>query len=256
MKKVILLTLAAFAFTLNGGAQVFNHLSIGVGTGLDGTGIEVASTLGEHFQIRAGYNTAFGIGYTINNAFSVPVHPGVENGAKQAVPLKVCLGRNDGKLIFNYYPSAKKKFYIAAGFYLGEGTFAKGIAMNLPSDYNTMGFEAGDYAVKAFDSKIEMQARAYGFSAAPFAVKPYLGVGWGRPFNEDKRVTFAFDLGVQYQGKVALYAMGESVTGRKEMVDVSNSAFIKEMMGGDLEKYGKYAMFWPTLSFHVYVKLF
>ena len=43
MKKLFLLCLAALALPLGAGAQVFNHVALGVGAGTDGLSFELAA---------------------------------------------------------------------------------------------------------------------------------------------------------------------------------------------------------------------
>ena len=44
-------------------------------------------------------------------------------------------------------------------------------------------------------------------------LSPYIGIGWGNPLRQDSRWTFAFDLGLLYQGspKVDLTATNPGV---------------------------------------------
>ena len=84
MKKTLLLCLAALALSASAGAQVFNHLALGIGAGTDGLSFELAAPLGRHVDLRAGYGTALGlIGYTASG-ISVPEHPGNPSGASVA----------------------------------------------------------------------------------------------------------------------------------------------------------------------------
>ena len=104
MKKTLLLCLAALALSASAGAQVFNHLALGIGAGTDGISFELAAPLGHHVDLRAGYGTALGlIGYTAGG-ISVPEHPGNPSGASVATPLKINLGMSDARLLFNIYP--------------------------------------------------------------------------------------------------------------------------------------------------------
>ena len=150
MKRMILL-LTGVALALSANAQVFNHLSLGIGTGLDGTSFELGVPLGGHVQLRAGYGTAFGLRYTLsgNNGIRLPEHPDMDDSPEVNVPLKLSLARNDARILFNIYPSRRAAFHFTFGTYLGAGSFFKGEILNLPSDYNNVGLEMGDYIIKA-----------------------------------------------------------------------------------------------------------
>lgn len=255
MKKLILL-LTGVALALSANAQVFNHLSLGVGTGLDGTSFELGVPLGGHVQIRAGYGTAFGLGYTLsgNNGISVPEHPDMENSPEVYVPLKLSFARNDARILFNIYPSKRAAFHFTFGTYLGAGSFFKGEMLNLPNDYNNTGLEMGNYVIKARNNKIRAELRAFGLGSPGFAVQPYAGLGFGRPVRTDRRVTFSFDLGAAYQGEPSLWALAQKSGGGSEYVDISNNdeIDIREIV----EEYGKYMNFFPVINFHLYVRLF
>ena len=254
MKRTIILSLAALFLSVSAGAQVFDHLSIGFGAGTDGLGFELAAPLGNHVDIRAGYGTAVGLlGYTVNE-IRLPEHPANSNSNDVPVPLKISLGMNDARLLFNIYPSANKGFHFTVGAYMGAPSFIRGKLINMPSDYNTMGIDVDGYLVKATNGVLTTELCAPGLGGKSFAVKPYVGIGFGRAVDRDHRVSFCFDLGAMYQGQPGLWAEGEGVTGRIEKVQLT-SKHIDEV-GEAIEEYGKYAAFWPTLSFRLYVRLF
>ena len=254
MKKLLFLSFAAaLSFCPVAGAQVFNHLALGAGIGTDGLAFEVAAPLGRHVQVRAGYGTALGlIGYTVKD-ISVPEHPGNSASANVNVPLKVNLGMSDARLLFNIYPSAEGGFHFTVGAFLGSPNVARTEFTNMPSDYNNVGIDVGGYLVKASSGTLKAGLGGVGLGGETFAVKPYVGIGFGRAIRDGKRVSFTFDLGAQYQGKVSLWARGEGVTGRTRTVRLTEKEFSSLK---DVDKYASYATFWPTLNFRVYVKLF
>ena len=148
----------------------------------------------------------------------------------------------------------------------GEMSFENGVATftltggqsktatGLPADYNTAGIEVDGYLVKASGGVLNLYLGAPGLGSPAFAVKPYVGVGFGRAVHPDRAVSFVFDLGAQYQGKPGLWGTGESITGR--LKDVQITADSLGDVSSIVDDYGKYAAFWPTISFHLYVKLF
>ena len=253
MKRILFIFLA-LALSLTAAAQHADHVSVGAGVGTDGFNIEIATCLGDHLDIRTGYNRAFGlVGYTIKGV-AVPEHPGNVAGGTASVPLTIKLGMNDAHLLVNYYPSATGSFHFTVGAYMGAQRFARVSASGLPADYNTAGIEVDDYLVKANGGVLNAYLGAKGIGSPAFAVKPYVGIGFGRAVNPDRRVGFVFDLGAQYQGKPGIWATGEGLTGRVQDVQIPADAL------GDasatIDKYAGYLAFWPTLNFHVYVSLF
>ena len=253
MKKILLL-LAALALSLTAGAQVFNHLSLGAGTGLDGTSFEIASPLGSHVQVRLGYGMAFGLGYTEKNAVSIPEDPTVENSPDVYLPMKLSLARNDARLLFNIYPSKRATFHFTVGAYLGSGSFFKGVIKDIPDIYESVGLDVGDETVKVVNHQMTAELRGFGIGSPSFAVLPYAGLGFGRPVREDKRVTFSFDLGAAYQGLPSLWAQSVRSDGSRGYVDISKNELVD--VTDSINEYGKYLKFWPVIDFHLYVRLF
>ncbi len=253
-KRLVLLLLLALACVLPARAQ---KMSLGAGVGTDGVSIELTAALGGHVQLRAGYGIATGlVGATINK-ISVPEHPGDPSGTSVATPLTVKLGMNEGRLLFDFFPGSSD-FHISVGAHMGSPRFARGILRNLPSDYNTAGLVVDNYLVKATGGVLEAALCGKGFGSDHFAIKPYLGVGYGRAVKKKSRVSFSVDLGAQYQGKPFFQAQGETPTGRKKTVTLSNEVLENLVPGfeGYADKYLGWLVVWPTLSAHLYVKLF
>ncbi len=248
MKRIFSFCLA-LVLSATAGAQVFNHLSVGLGAGTDGAGLELVSPMGSHVELRAGYGTALGlVGYTIKD-MPVPENPGNASSANVNVPLNIKFGMSDARLLFNLYPSRKGGFHFTVGAYMGAQRFVRATATGLPADYNTAGFEVDGYLVKASGGVLNLYLGAPGLGSPAFAVKPYVGIGFGRAVHPDRRISFVFDLGAQYQGKPGLWGTGESITGRLKDVQIGDGYQV-------IEDYAKYLAFWPTLNFHLYVKLF
>ena len=253
MKRILSFCLA-LALSATAGAQVFNHLSVGLGAGTDGASLELASPLGGHVELRAGYGAALGlVGYTLKGV-ALPEHPGNPSGSYVDVPLNVRLGMSDARLLFNFYPSRRGGFHFTVGAFLGSQRLVRAALTGLPADYNTAGIEIDDYLVRADGGVLEAYLGAPGLGSPAFAVKPYAGIGFGRAVDPGKRVSFVFDLGAQYQGVPGVWAAGESLTGRVR--DVQITADSLGDVSSVVDDYGKYAAFWPTISFHLYVKLF
>lgn len=253
MRKFISLCVAAaLILPVHAGAQAFNHLSIGIGGGTDGLGIQLAAPLGGHVDLIAGYGLGLGLINVNAGSFSIPEQPGNPSSANVSVPLKLGFGMNDGRLLFNIYPG-KGGFHFTVGAYMGGSRVVTGRLSNLPAIYNTAGIEVDDYLVKATNGELNLALCANGIGSHAFAVKPYVGIGYGRAVP-NKTVSFSVDLGAQYQGTPSVWSKGEGLTGRIKEVQITE----KELSGVDkiTAEYGKYMAFWPTLTFHLFVKLF
>ena len=138
MKRILSFSLA-LVLSVTAGAQAFNHLALGLGVGTDGLGLELASPMGSHLELRAGYGMALGlVGYTVKGV-SVPEHPGNASGPSASVPLNIKLGMSDARLLLNIYPSETGTFHFTVGAYMGAQRFVRATASSLPSDYNTAG---------------------------------------------------------------------------------------------------------------------
>ncbi len=253
MRKNLLLCLAACLLSLPTGAQAFSHLVLGGGAGTDGVSLELAAPLGRYVVIRAGYGIAPGLLGVRLPDISVPEHPGNTAGGQAGVPLTIRLGNSDARLLFNIHPFPGSGFHLTAGAYLGSARFLRGTLEGMPQDYDTVGLDVDGYLVKARSGILEAALCAWGVGSSSFAVKPYVGVGYGRAVREDRRLGWSADLGVQYQGKASLWADGEGLTGRIKRVPLSGDQL--EALGS-LDPYLSYTRFWPTLHFHVYVSLF
>ena len=256
MNRFFLVVLLLSAFSWNTGAQVADRFSVGIGTGLDGTSLEMGTRLDSHVQVRVGYGTALGVGYTLkdDNGIRVPQHPAVDDSPEVDVPMKLSFARNDARVLFNFYPGKRSTFHFTLGAYVGRGSFFKGEVKNLPDDYNSIGLEMGDYTVKAINNTLRVELRAFGLGSPGFAVLPYAGLGFGRPVREDKRVTFSFDLGAAYQGEPSLWARSVKSDGSRAYVDVSNNDLID--ISEVVDEYGQYMNFWPVINFHLYFRIF
>lgn len=253
MKKFIsLCVVAVLLLPIHAGAQAFNHLSIGVGVGTDGLGLQLAAPLGRHVDLIAGYGLGLGLIKVKAGEVSVPSQPGNASSASVNSPLQFGFGMNDGRLLFNIYPG-KGGFHFTVGAYMGSSHFVNGRLTNLPPVYNTAGIEVDGYLVKATDGELNLSLSSNGIGSHAFAVKPYVGIGYGRAVP-NKTVSFSVDLGAQYQGTPSVWSKGEGLTGRIKEVQITE----KELSGVDkiTAEYGKYMAFWPTLTFHLFVKLF
>lgn len=205
MKKIIAIfaALAVSLFSVTGFAQdkAFSRLSLGPSIGDDGLGIELATTLGGKFQMRAGYSfyipitlpldltslaSSFGAGGASRNLKDVPV---------TASPLAGGMGN----LFFDFYPSNTSPFHITAGALICGGNLAK-VKANLTTvlrkeEYGTLAIGLNDSATLSSDK----DGMAY-IDVKVWPVMPYVGIGFGRSCHPEKKVSVNFDMGVAVWG--------------------------------------------------------
>lgn len=202
---------------------LFNHLSIGLNTGLTGAGIDVAMPVHKIVTVRAGIS-GWNIGdikfKAINTASEITSMQMVEEDAIRRAQIvdKVELAANPN--FWNFYllgevhPFKNQPFYFSAGLFVGSKNFvhfrntnegALGFlydANQKVEDYNRLyrtnyppiGLKFGDYIFTADENgNIDVRMKTN-------AVKPYIGVGFGQHLAKTHRVSLAVDAGLLFWG--------------------------------------------------------
>lgn len=249
MRNKIFISLCALitAGAINLKAQSFDYLSAGLGVSVSGASVELATPVLENFQLRAGFSMNPGLFKYTYNKLTVPYHPGLENSEKINVPVNACASMMNGHVLFDWHPVAAGPFYVSVGLYAGSPKIATAKATGLPSDYNTIGYAIDEtYTLKAHDNVITVDAVGN-------VVKPYLGIGIGRPTGGNRAISVAFDLGACYIGKPRLYATLDSITESKYM-EIPQKTIDEK--APDINKYSGWMYVLPMASFHVYYNIF
>jgi len=202
---------------------LFNHLSIGLNTGLTGAGIDVAMPVHKIVTVRAGIS-GWNIGKinfkAINTASEITSMQMVQEDAIRRAQIvdKVELAANPN--FWNFYllgevhPFKNQPFYFSAGLFVGSQNFvhfrntnegALGFlydANQKVEDYNrlyrtnypSIGLKFGDYIFTADENgNIDVRMKTN-------AVKPYIGVGFGQHLAKTHRVSLAVDAGLLFWG--------------------------------------------------------
>jgi len=202
---------------------LFNHLSIGIHTGLAGSGIDVTMPVHRLVTVRTGYSGVhFGeIKFkAINTAEDYAGYALVEDDAVRRAQMadKIELAAKPNFwnvfLLAEVHPFTNDSFHFTAGFYVGSKNFIhfrntnEGAldflydANNKISDYNNafdtrfspIGLKFGDYVFTADEhGNIDVRMKTNVF-------KPYLGVGVGKHIAQKHRLSFALDLGLIFWG--------------------------------------------------------
>lgn len=202
---------------------LFNHLSVGLNTGLTGAGIDVSMPVHKLVTVRAGIS-GWNIGdikfKAINTASEITSMQMVEEDAIRRAQIvdKVELAANPN--FWNFYllgevhPFNNQPFYFSAGLFVGSQNFvhfrntnegALGFlydANQKVEDYNRLyrtnyppiGLKFGDYIFTADENgNIDVRMKTN-------AVKPYIGVGFGQHLAKTHRVSLAVDAGLLFWG--------------------------------------------------------
>jgi len=202
---------------------LLNHLSVGLTTGLTGTGIDVVMPVHKIVTVRAGF-TGWNVGdikfKAINTATEITEMQMVEADAVKLSQMtdKVELAAEPNFwnffLLGEVHPFRNQPFYFSAGLFVGSQNFihfrntnegALGFlyyANQLVEDYNQVfrtnyppiGLKFGDYVFTADEhGNIDVRMKTN-------AVKPYIGIGFGQHLAKKHRVSLAVDAGLLFWG--------------------------------------------------------
>lgn len=227
--------------------QLFNHVGFGLTAGGDGFGAEVSVTATPLFQIRGGYSfspsfkkdidlvslTGKSVTFTLSNDRTVTI-----------ANLPVSLASNLGgpHLLVDFFPGSNTGFHLTAGVYYSlDNQFLK---IDLDASNILVESEYGGGVYYQFD-KNNRESR---ISADPQGVlhlnattssplRPYLGLGFGRSVDVQKRVKLVLDLGVLLWGKPQIesvyYGMVDPDSPNK-CVDKDGNVYLPVPITGDL----------------------
>ena len=202
---------------------LFNHLSVGLSTGLTGAGIDVAMPVHKLVTVRAGFS-GWNIGdikfKAVNTATDITQMQMVEDEAIKLSQMEDKIELAIKPNFWNFYilgevhPFRNQPFYFSAGLYVGSQNFihfrntnegALGYlyyANQLVENYNNLfhtnyppiGVKFGDYVFTADQNgNIDVRMKTN-------AVKPYLGIGFGQHLAKTHRVSLAVDAGLLFWG--------------------------------------------------------
>lgn len=221
--SVILISAALLGASFTSNAQFLNHMSLGIGGGIDGASVQIGLPVGSLLQIRAGasYMPQVGFPYTVNNVhFYDDVYGDVD--------LKASMAFKSVNAMLDFFPGRKTRFHLTAGVYYSPAFFGNGAWANVvgtseaidPSDYGTSGIMIGNVMVTT-----DEQGRLKGYAATK-QLLPYVGIGSGRAVSNYRAVSFLFDLGACYLGDEGFGAYTEGINvrnGQRETVRVTST---------------------------------
>lgn len=245
---------------------LFNHLSIGVSTGISGTGIDVTMPVHRLITVRAGYSgNHFGdIKFkAINTADELTASALVEDDAVRRAQMadKIELAAKPNFwnmfLLAEIHPLHQRQFPLHSRsvrrqqelrplpqHQRGRPRFLYD-ANNKVSDYNRafntnfspIGLKFGDYVFTADENgNIDVKMRTN-------VVKPYLGVGVGKHIAQQHRLSFALDLGLIFWGSPKFI-----LNNGKEIKSSGKEAGITQVLS--------WLNAWPSLQVKLAYKIF
>ena len=251
MRKLFLLCsmcLALFSLPLQAQENefgYFNSLSIGASIGTTGWGIDVATPLGNHLALRAGFTIMPNISYSDNVDVSINYTSSYLPEGKIPASIKVegSMGRTAGEILLNYYPFKRSSFVLTGGAVFGGDKLikVKGHSPEL-AQYQELagkaGIEIGDYTIPV-DPNGNVSG---GIKVSSF--RPYLGLGFGRIVPKNKRLGFLFELGVQIHGTPEVYT------------DYGNIGELMKKANNDFSEILDKVTLYPVLRFRLCGKIF
>ena len=265
---------------------LFKHVSVGTGLGIgDGLQFQVATTILPNLQARILYTSmtpyiaiANGI---VKNQAGIGIQPfqykitGInyhDNGINvDEVTLEGSTRARSLSLLADFYPFKNSAFHLTGGimFSLQKSLISgKGTPVNTSSAAPAMSDQdKGNVAFYGITTDWDGNALLDIQYGLPI-VKPYVGIGFGRPCSIKHRVGVNFDMGVSYTGGVHAYSYNYQsgtpvkVELNKAWVEAPGNEDIKNNLGSSGEEMIKYLTavnnlpIMPYLRFTVNVAIF
>lgn len=245
---------------------LFNHLSVGLGLGTTGISVDVAAPISPIVAVRAGMDILPNIKFypALDLGFDQDVKDFVYEWFDERLPDKIDF---DGKLKFtaghllvDIYPFKKSSFHVTAGAYLGSkqiaylNTAGDQILLKAIYDYNHLdireewglgkiGVELGNYFLEPDKDGI------INTSLEVNALRPYIGIGFGRAIPTKHRFACNFDLGLQFWGSPKIYLEGDNGKTRLKESDLDPES------GKGIKALSE-TTFWPVLNIRCAYRIF
>lgn len=247
---------------------LFNHVAVGVSVGLDGVGGHVALPVGRHFSVRGGYtfiptyNTKILdipiLGDNIDaEDLKFKVNEGDPQNEREFDLSKVDIGltlNNFGPhLLVDMYPGKKSGFHFTVGAVMSNEKLLDN-SIDLSSQLTQDDIDHLGFSYK----NIEISPDPNGVVNVDIRqnkIRPYAGIGFGRPLNMRHRVSVNFDLGVVYTGKMKVYSYDYHGVGGVEEVPITSAGLENEDDGFIDDKLAKLPVF-PVMKLSINVRLF
>lgn len=242
MKRPLLVLLLLTA-ALGARAQRAEGLSLsaGLAVGTTGLAVEASVLLPGEIGFRAGFNwLQAGIPLSVK----LPEDFG---GDGSSLGFKAQLNLNHGYLLTDIYLTPKGRFHLTGGVWAGSPVLVRlSNTAPLPDALNSIGIDVDDYSVHAVDGNLTAELRVN-------ALKPYLGVGFGRP-RADRHWSVSFDAGILWWGNPGVFATGYNLLDEAKEVQLTSAA-LDGLDKGILDKAGR-VMVYPVFRCIVNYRIF
>ena len=245
---------------------LFNHMSLGLGLGTTGISVDVAAPICPYVAVRAGADILPDIKFrpALDLGFNQEIKDFVYEWFNERLPDKIDfdgkLKYTAGHLLFDVYPFKNSSFHVTAGAYLGNkelvnmNTLGYEFLLKTIYDYNhseireewglgKIGVKLGNYFLEP-DKEGMINA-----TVEVNALRPYIGVGFGRAIPTKHRFACNFDLGLQFWGTPKVYLEGDNGKTRleKSNLDPESAKALKKLSE---------TTFWPVLNVRCAYRLF
>ena len=245
---------------------LFNHMSVGLGLGTTGISVDVAAPICPYVAVRAGADILPDIKFrpALDLGFDQEIKDFVYEWFNERLPDKIDfdgkLKYTAGHLLFDVYPFKNSSFHVTAGAYLGNkelvnmNTLGYEFLLKTIYDYNhseireewglgKIGVKLGNYFLEP-DKEGMINA-----TVEVNALRPYIGVGFGRAIPTKHRFACNFDLGLQFWGTPKVYLEGDNGKTQLEKSDLDPES------AKALKKLSE-TTFWPVLNVRCAYRLF
>ena len=245
---------------------LFNHMSVGLGLGTTGISVDVAAPICPYVAVRAGADILPDIKFrpALDLGFDQEIKDFVYKWFNERLPDKIDfdgkLKYTAGHLLFDVYPFKNSSFHVTAGAYLGNkelvnmNTLGYEFLLKTIYDYNhseireewglgKIGVKLGNYFLEP-DKEGMINA-----TVEVNALRPYIGVGFGRAIPTRHRFACNFDLGLQFWGTPKVYLEGDNGKSQleKSNLDPESAKALKKLSE---------TTFWPVLNVRCAYRLF
>ena len=245
---------------------LFNHMSVGLGLGTTGISVDVAAPICPYVAVRAGADILPDIKFrpALDLGFNQEIKDFVYEWFNERLPDKIDfdgkLKYTAGHLLFDVYPFKNSSFHVTAGAYLGNkelvnmNTLGYEFLLKTIYDYNhseireewglgKIGVKLGNYFLEP-DKEGMINA-----TVEVNALRPYIGVGFGRAIPTKHRFACNFDLGLQFWGTPKVYLEGDNGKSQLEKLDLDPES------AKALKKLSE-TTFWPVLNVRCAYRIF
>jgi hypothetical protein len=217
-RRLLLPSLAVAFLTLSAESSpvAAEGFALGARAGTPGLGVEMTIGLTPYVNVRGGFNV---FGYS-------------KTGDRQNVEYSADLKLRTFTGLLDLHPT-QGAFRLTGGFFYNKNRI-EGLATSTTTiEINDTVYTASQ--VKPLTATVRAERN----------VAPYVGIGFGNAVGSDNRLTFAFDLGVMFQGtpRVELESTGLLAPTASFQADLAQ---LEADLNADLDK--KYLKYYPVFS--------